>query len=99
MGNQLTYDKKNDFYDLLGVKPDTDAKKIKLAYYKLAQKYHPDKAGDSPKTVEKFKQITNAYEVLVDEDQKKKYDRLRDEAKNPRYGGYSNKKSSFGQGG
>ena len=97
MGNQLTYDKKNDYYDLLGVKPDTEAKKIKLAYYKLAQKYHPDKAGDDPKAMEKFKSISNAYEVLVDETQRKTYDRLRTEAKNPRAAsGYHSKKSQYG---
>ena len=67
----MTYDKKNDLYDILGVKADTDVKQIKLNYYKKAQKYHPDKAGDDPKTIEKFKTISNAYEVLVDEDKRK----------------------------
>jgi len=66
MGSQLEYDKKNDYYELLGVDPSSDAKKLKIAYYKMAQKYHPDKAGDAPKNVEKFKDISNAYEVLVD---------------------------------
>ena len=77
----MEYDKKNDLYDLLGVKRDMDAKQIKLAYYRLAQKYHPDKAGDSKEVLEKFKAITGAYEVLVDEDLRKKYDRLRTESK------------------
>lgn len=77
---QMTYDKKNDLYDILGVKKDTDAKQIKLAYYRMAQKYHPDKAGDDKKMEEKFKQVSSAYEVLVDEDLKKKYDRLKMEA-------------------
>ena len=77
----MEYDKKNDLYDLLGVNRDMDAKQIKLAYYRLAQKYHPDKAGDSKEVLEKFKAITGAYEVLVDEDLRKKYDRLRTESK------------------
>lgn len=67
MGSQMTYDKKNDYYDLLGIKTSSDPKQIKLAYYKMAKKYHPDTAGDDPKTVEKFKSISNAYETLVDE--------------------------------
>ena len=73
----MTYDKHNDLYDVLGVKADTDMKQIKLAYYRMAQKYHPDKAGDDHKTLEKFKTISNAYEILVDEDQRKVYDRVR----------------------
>ena len=77
----MIYDKKNDLYDILGVKADTDAKQIKLTYYKMAQKYHPDKAGDDPKTIEKFKTISSAYEVLVDEQLRKQYDQLRMQAK------------------
>ena len=93
----MAYDSKNDFYKVLGVEPATDAKKIKLAYYKLAQKYHPDKAGDDPKTTEKFKNISNAYEVLVDDDQRKAYDKLRNDAKNPHTQGYNSRKSQGGQ--
>jgi len=51
MGNQMVYDKKNDLYDVLGLKTSADPKQIKIAYYKLAMKYHPDKAGDSEKMV------------------------------------------------
>ena len=82
MSQQLAYDKKNDFYDMLGVNDKTDAKQIKLAYYKMAQKYHPDRAGDKDQQkIEKFKSISNAYEVLVDETQRQKYDKLRMEAR------------------
>ena len=88
----MTYDKRNDLYDVLGVKSDVNAKQIKLAYYKMAQKYHPDKAGDDTKTLEKFKSISGAYEVLVDEDQRKTYDRLRMESKQA--GAYNSRKSS-----
>ena len=84
--NTLAYDGKNDFYDVLGVKVTDEPKKIKVAYYKLAQKYHPDKQGegDASKAEEKFKLVNNAYEVLKDEQTKKQYDALRMEAKNPR---------------
>ena len=82
----LKYEKNADCYEVLGVDSKADSKKIKLTYYKLAQKYHPDKAGDDVKAAEKFKQISNAYEILADEDMRKRYDTLRKEAKNPKMG-------------
>lgn len=54
------------------MKDDADMKSIKKAYYSMAHKYHPDKAGD--KHVEKFKQISAAWEVIGDADQRKQYD-------------------------
>jgi DnaJ-class molecular chaperone len=51
----------------LGVPPRSKDSDIKKAYYKLAQKYHPDKAPGDKKAEEKFKQISAAYEVLKDE--------------------------------
>ena len=74
------YDPKNDYYEILGVKPDCDTGKIKKAYYKLAQTYHPDK---NPGFEEKFKTVNNAYETLKNEGAKKVYDAQRQEAKNP----------------
>jgi len=65
---------------VLGVDPSIDAKKMKVAYYKLAQKYHPDA---NPGHEDKFKSITNAYDTLKNEENKAKYDRLREEFKNP----------------
>ena len=61
----------------------------------MAQKYHPDKAGDDEKALEKFKAISNAYEVLVDPDQRKKYDRLKAESSQKRTagGGYNSRKA------
>lgn len=56
---------------------------IKKAYYKLAQKYHPDKAPGNKAFEEKFKMISAAYEVLKDADQRKMYDQLREAAHNP----------------
>ena len=76
----VQYDSKNDYYIVLGVNPKADDKEMKKAYYKLAQKYHPDKA---PGFEDKFKSIANAYEVLKDDSQRKMYDRKRDEFKNP----------------
>ena len=58
------FDPKVDYWKVLGVKPGANEKEIKIAYYKMAQKYHPDKTGG--KTTEKFKEISNAYDVLGD---------------------------------
>ena len=75
---RITYDKNNDYYEVLGVKEQDDQKVIKTAYLKLAQKYHPDKQkeGDSSAKIaeDKFKAINNAYEVLKDEGMRKVYD-------------------------
>lgn len=59
----------NKFYDLLGVKKDATANEIKKAYHKKALKEHPDKGGDP----DKFKEITNAYEVLSDKEKREIY--------------------------
>lgn len=59
-----------ELYDALGVEKTATASQIKKAYYALARVEHPDKGGDP----EKFKKIQAAYEVLKDEDKRKKYD-------------------------
>lgn len=58
------------FYKSLGVAQDADEAEIKKAYRKLALKHHPDKGGD----VDKFKEISAAFEVLSDPEKRKKYD-------------------------
>jgi len=63
-----------DYYSVLGVERNDDAKKIKKAYRKLAQKYHPDKNPDNKEAEEKFKQITEAYAVLSDTEKRQQYD-------------------------
>ena len=55
---------KRDYYEVLGVSKDADAKEIKKAYRKLAMKYHPDKNPGDKEAEEKFKEINEAYEVL-----------------------------------
>ena len=66
---------KKDFYEVLGItKSATDAD-IKKAYRKLAKKYHPDANPDNKEAEAKFKEITEAYEVLSDENKRAAYDR------------------------
>jgi len=62
-----------DYYKILGVPKSATADDIKKAYRKLAQKYHPDKNPGNPDAEAKFKDINEAYEVLGDVDNRKKY--------------------------
>jgi DnaJ-class molecular chaperone len=70
----MKYDKKQDYYEILGVSPRSKESELKKAYYKLAQKYHPDKSDGNKAHEEKFKTINAAYEVLKDENQRQIYD-------------------------
>lgn len=63
-----------DYYNILGIDRNSSPEQIKKAYRKLALKYHPDRAGESNENGEKFKQISEAYEVLSDPDKRAKYD-------------------------
>lgn len=65
-----------DYYKILGVDKKASQDEIKKAYRKLAVKYHPDKNQGNKEAEEKFKQIGEAYEVLGDEEKRKKYDTL-----------------------
>lgn len=66
--------KYKDYYEILGVSKDADEKEIKRAYRKLAKKYHPDVNQGNEAAAEKFKEVSEAYEVLSDADKRKKYD-------------------------
>lgn len=65
-----------DYYQTLGVSKGVSQDEIKKAYRKLARKYHPDVNPDDPKAEEKFKEINEAYQVLSDEDKRKKYNQF-----------------------
>ena len=64
-----------DYYKILGVDRKADDKTIKSAYRKLARKYHPDVAKGKG-TVDKFKELAEAYEVLSDQEKRRRYDTL-----------------------
>src|SRR3989337_4023515 len=64
-----------DYYGTLGVPRGASKDEIKKAYRRLAKKHHPDLNKDNPKAAEeKFKQISEAYEVLVDDEKRRIYD-------------------------
>ena len=67
---------KRDFYEVLGVAKDASADDIKKAYRKLARKYHPDVNKDNPEAAEKFKECSEAYSVLSDEQKRAQYDQF-----------------------
>lgn len=69
---------KKSLYETLEVAQNASADEIKKAYRKLARKYHPD-VNKSPEAEEKFKEINGAYEILSDEEKRKKYDTYGDD--------------------
>ena len=78
---------KRDYYEVLGVARTASPDEIKSAYRKLARQYHPDVTKENPKSAEeKFKEISEAYEVLADDQKRKRYDQL----------GFSGIESDFG---
>src|SRR5690606_32760511 len=67
----------DNFYTILGVKEDASQDEIKKAYRKLAVKYHPDKNKGNKEAEEKFKKISEAYDVLGDPKKRAEYDNMR----------------------
>ena len=78
-----------DYYNILGVSRDSSAQEIKRAYRKIAMKYHPDKNPDDPSAEEKFKEASEAYSVLSDNEKKARYDQFGHEQYQNMGGGFS----------
>jgi len=75
MASQDWFDK--DFYAVLGVKKDVSAAELKKTYRKLARTYHPDSNPGDAKAEARFKEISEAYSVLSDTEQRAEYDQMR----------------------
>lgn len=67
---------KRDYYEVLGVERGADTKEIKKAYRRLAQKFHPDRNPDDETAAEKFREVSEAYEVLSDGEKRAAYDQF-----------------------
>ena len=65
---------KRDLYEVLGISKTADEKAIKKAYRKLAKKYHPDMNPGDKTAEQKFKEVTDAYNILSDPEKRKLYD-------------------------
>jgi molecular chaperone DnaJ len=86
---------KRDYYEVLGVTRDADAAALKSAYRKLAHQFHPDKNPGDKAAEERFKELTEAYAVLSDEEKRSRYDRFGHAAA----GGVGEDPFGFGRGG
>ncbi len=90
---------KRDYYDVLGVSRNADESQIKKAYRKLAKKYHPDTNAGNAEAEQKFKEVTEAYDVLGDKEKRKMYDQFGHAAFDQTAGagaGYGNAGAGFG---
>ncbi|MBM4381106.1 MAG: DnaJ domain-containing protein, partial [Deltaproteobacteria bacterium] len=67
---------KRDYYEVLGVSRHVDAQALKSAYRKVALQYHPDRNPGDKEAEEKFKEATEAYEVLSDAEKRQRYDQF-----------------------
>jgi molecular chaperone DnaJ len=67
---------KRDYYEVLGVPKNAEEAEVKRAYRTLARKYHPDVNPNNPEAVEKFKEINEAYQILMDPQKRQVYDQF-----------------------
>jgi len=102
MASQDWFDK--DFYKVLGVDKSVSAADLKKTYRKLARQYHPDSNPGDAKAEAKFKEISEAYSVLNDPEQREEYDQIRAMGSGARFsapgasgGGFDDVFSRFGQ--
>jgi molecular chaperone DnaJ len=103
MASQDWFDK--DFYKILGVSKDVSDAELKKTYRKLARTYHPDSNQGDAAAEAKFKEVSEAYSVLSDSEQRKEYDQIRAMGSGARFtssgqgaGGFEDVFSMFSQG-
>ena len=88
-----------DYYEVLGVEQDADPATIKKSYRRLAMKYHPDQNPDDSEAEQRFKEVSEAYDVLSDNQKRAAYDQFGhaafDQSSGPSAGGFE---FSFGGG-
>lgn len=87
---------KQDYYELLGVDRSAAPEELKKAYRKLAIQFHPDKNPGDKEAEEKFKEITEAYEVLSDAEKRQQYDQFGHQAFGPGRNGFGGGGGGFG---
>src|SRR5881392_3228938 len=88
-----------DFYAVLGVPSTATQDEVKKAYRKLAKKFHPDANANDPKAAERFKEISEANNVLSDPEKRKQYDEMRRlGAFDGGFGGFGGGRSTRGPG-
>lgn len=86
---------KRDYYDVLGVSKTASKEEIRKAYRSLSKKYHPD-LNKEPGAEEKFKEVTEAFEVLSDETKRANYDQFGHADPNQGFGGFGGGADGFG---
>ncbi|MGK0499925.1 MAG: molecular chaperone DnaJ [Oceanicoccus sp.] len=87
---------KRDYYEVLGVAKGADAKEIKKAYRRVAMKFHPDRNPDDKDAEDKFKEASEAYEILSDAQKRGAYDQYGHEAVSGNAGGGGGGAGNFG---
>lgn len=85
-----------NYYEVLGIAKGADAKDVKAAYRKLARKYHPDVNPGNPEAEAKFKEVSEAYQVLSDPEKRKLYDQFGDKWQAVKEGPFSTGNVDFG---
>ncbi len=86
---------KRDYYEILGVSKGDDAKEIKKAYRRVAMKYHPDRNPDAPDAEDKFKEASEAYQILSDREKRAAYDQFGHAGVDPQMGGAGGFQGNF----
>jgi molecular chaperone DnaJ len=79
---EVNFMSKRDYYEVLGVERDASEKEIKKAYRRVAMKFHPDRNPDDKDSEEKFKEASEAYEILSDSQKRNAYDQYGHDAVN-----------------